>query len=216
MPRASFGSCFAAVLRHVRSGIDRKPRRSRINGRHRTRTLGSESEVRRYKCSGSKRVTTNGTPALPILNWKRSGTCCAAINVFLTWFDALASRHKLGPVLFTRIINHVSRRFFIWNHPFLRGTVRRAILIVRHVFRWADASLFENLADAFRHMYRCVWDVGGEEHATSKIEESLTAEASIYSSQTNVRRRATRAAKKCLSVDALLFLMLPFVASRIS
>jgi hypothetical protein len=95
---------------------------------------------------------------------------------------------------------------FIWNHPFLRGTVRRAILIVRHVFRWADASLFENPADAFRHMYRCVWDVGGEEHARSKIEESLTAETSIYSSQTNVRRRATRAAKKCLSVDALLFL----------
>jgi hypothetical protein len=82
--------------------------------------------------------------------------------------------------------------------------------------RWADARLFENPADAFRHMDRCVWDVGGEEHATSKIEESLTAETSIDSSQTNVRRRATRAAKKCLSVDALLFLMLPFVTSPIS
>jgi hypothetical protein len=66
-------------------------------------------------------------------------------------------------------------------------------------------------------MCRCVWDVGGEEHRRLKVDESLTAGIFIYLSHrlTNVRRCATRAAKKCLSVDALPFLMLPFAASRI-
>jgi hypothetical protein len=66
-------------------------------------------------------------------------------------------------------------------------------------------------------MCRCVWDLGGEEHRRLKVDESLTAGIFIYLSHrlTNVRRCATRAAKKCLSVDALPFLMLPFAASRI-
>jgi len=43
--------------------------------------------------------------------------------------------------------------------------------IVRELFRWADTSLFENPADAFGTGAYCVWDVGGEEHARSKLED---------------------------------------------
>ena len=123
-----------------------------------------------------------------------------------------------NPLITTYLkMRHCARtKPFHFEPPILRGTVRRAIPIVRHAFRCADGSLFENLQDAFLHMCPACSGYGGGEHAGSEIQESQPRRLSIYSTLMNVRRRATRAATKCLNVDALPFLMLPFAASRIS